>query len=87
MVVRFFSRSHVHTFSSESNLLSLFLILNCRIASFPDAPRAAGVAAAEAVMKRAIREAIVEHGRRPDGRSVGDTRELTAEARKLEFGR
>lgn len=47
--------------------------------SFPDAPPAARVAAAEAVLKRAMRAAIVEEGRRPDGRGVTDLRQLTGE--------
>ncbi|CAN0409058.1 unnamed protein product, partial [Hapterophycus canaliculatus] len=47
--------------------------------SFPDAPPAARVAAAEAVLKRAMREAIVEDGRRPDGRGVTELRQLTGE--------
>lgn len=47
--------------------------------SFPNAPCAAGVAAAETVLKRAMREAVVEDGRRPDGRGIKDTRLLTGE--------
>ncbi|CAN0535030.1 unnamed protein product, partial [Ectocarpus sp. 12 AP-2014] len=47
--------------------------------SFPDAPPAARVAAAEAVLKRAMRAAIVEEGRRPDGRRIDETRDLTGE--------
>lgn len=49
--------------------------------SFPDAPPAARVAAAEAVLKRAMRAAIVEEGRRPDGRGIDETRDLTGEVR------
>ncbi|CAM9591763.1 unnamed protein product [Pylaiella littoralis] len=46
---------------------------------FPDSPPAARVSAAEAVLKRAMREAIVQHGRRPDGRKKSDMRDLTGE--------
>lgn len=47
--------------------------------SFPDAPPAARVSAAESVLKRAMRTAVVEEGRRPDGRGIDETRDLTGE--------
>ncbi|CAM9125566.1 unnamed protein product [Ectocarpus sp. 4 AP-2014] len=57
----------------------LGMIRKALATSFPDAPPAARVAAAEAVLKRAMRAAIVEEGRRPDGRGIDETRDLTGE--------
>lgn len=74
-----------YTFLEPASIMSLHalpcLCISAETVSFPDAPRAAGVAAAEAVLKKAMRQAIVEDGRRPDGRGVGDTRILTGEVR------
>ncbi len=53
----------------------------CTPESFPDSPPAARVSAAESVLKRAMRSAIVEEGRRPDGRRVNETRDLAGEVR------
>jgi len=44
------------------------------------------VSAAESVLKRAMRAAIVEEGRRPDGRRADETRDLTGEVRVRDRG-
>lgn len=49
--------------------------------SFPHDPPAAAVAAAETVLKKAMRKAVVEEGRRPDGRGVTEPRELIGDVR------
>eukprot|EP00752_Nemacystus_decipiens_P016799 g15035.t1 len=57
----------------------LWLVRSALASSFPDTPPAARASAAESVLKRAMRAAIVEEGRRPDGRGIGETRDLTGE--------
>lgn len=72
---------HTHRLTRSCGLSLSLRRVNKLPVSFPDAPPAARVAAAEAVLKRAMRAAIVEEGRRPDGRGIDETRDLTGEVR------